>query len=122
VESVDVYPTLVQLARVPPPPGLEGTSLVPLLEDARRAVKKAAFSVAPRRPPELGRTVRTARWRYTLWPDGGEELYDLAPSAWARFLASLRGQERRAENAADDPALREEKAALRRLFDALDDR
>jgi len=122
VESVDVYPTLVELARVPSPPGLEGTSLVPLLEDAKRAVKKAAFSVAPRSPPELGRTVRTPRWRYTLWPDGGEELYDLAPSLWARFRASLRGQERRAENVAGDPALGEQKAEMRRLFDALDAR
>jgi uncharacterized sulfatase len=122
VESVDLFPTLVELARIPPPPGLEGTSLVPVLEDPKRAVKKAAFSVAPRQPPELGRTVRTARWRYTLWPDGGEELYDLAPSTWARFRASLRGQERRAENVAGDPALREPKATMRRLFDVVDQR
>ena len=24
----------------------------------------------------LGQTVRTERWRYTLWPDGSAELYD----------------------------------------------
>ena len=48
-----------------------------LLRDPHQPVKKAAFSLAPRQPPELGRSVRTARWRYTLWPDGSEELYDL---------------------------------------------
>ena len=59
VESLDLYPTLLELAGLPGVPGLEGTSLAPLLEDPRGAVKTAAFSIAPRNPPELGRSVRT---------------------------------------------------------------
>ncbi len=90
VESLDLYPTLVDLAGLPPVPGIEGASLVPILEEPGRTVKPAAFSVAPRSAPELGRSVRTGRWRYTEWPDGGRELYDLAPpGAWARFLAAV---------------------------------
>jgi iduronate 2-sulfatase len=90
VESLDLYPTLIELAGLPPVPGIEGASLVPILEEPGRTVKPAAFSVAPRNPPELGRSVRTERWRYTEWPDGGRELYDLAPpGAWARLRAAL---------------------------------
>src|SRR6185295_5301573 len=73
---VDLYPTLVELARLPPPPVLDGVSLVPLLRDPAASVKSAARSVTERVPPEYGRSLRTVRWRYTLWPDGSQELYD----------------------------------------------
>jgi len=80
VELVDVYPTLCELAGVPLPEGLEGTSLVPLLDDPRRAVKRAAFSQYPR-PRAMGYTIRTEDHRYTEWvTEGGDvvaaELYD----------------------------------------------
>ncbi len=122
VESVDLYPTLVELAGLPLPPDLGGTSLGPLLEDPQRVLKKAAFSVAPRVPPALGRSVRTARWRYTLWPDGGEELYDLAPTPWAWLRALLGGAPPRIVNLAGPGRPAETIAELRRLFDALDSR
>lgn len=75
-EFLDVYPTLVELCGLPWVEGLEGTSLVPLLEDPARGVQSAAFSFRKARPPQLGRTVRTDRYRYTEWPDGSRELYD----------------------------------------------
>lgn len=80
VELVDIYPTLCELAGLPRPEGLEGTSLVPLLDDPRRAVKRAAFSQYPR-PGAMGHSMRTAHHRYTEWVTaGGEvvgtELYD----------------------------------------------
>jgi iduronate 2-sulfatase len=80
----------VEVAGLPAVPGLEGTSLVPLLEDPRGTVRTAAFSIAPRSPPELGHSIRTERWRYTEWPDGGRELYDLGPPGpWGRLLAAV---------------------------------
>jgi hypothetical protein len=98
-------------------------SLQPLIDDPKRTVRRAAFSVAPRRPPELGRSVRTARWRYTLWPDGSEELYDLAPGLWTRLRALFgRREPLSAANLAGDAAQAETRTDMRTLFDALDAR
>lgn len=82
VELVDVYPTLCDLAGLPKPARLEGTSLVPLLENPRSEWKTAAFSQYPRKGL-MGYTMRTDRYRYTVWQStddarviAGTELYD----------------------------------------------
>ena len=86
VEFVDIYPTLAELAGLPLPPHLQGTSIAPLLENPDRSWKGAAFSQYPRRfpatrPPKpedwdslvMGYSVRTDRWRYTRWQRGPQE-------------------------------------------------
>ena len=78
-ELVDLYPTLVDLCGLPMVAGLDGVSLRPVLQDPGRSVKDAAASmlkVGPARSGQVGQSVRTARYRYTLWPDGVEELFD----------------------------------------------
>ena len=83
VELVDLYPTLADLCRLPSPEGMEGTSFRPVLEDPDVPWKSAIFSEAQRNGAH-GRSVRTARYRYTEWtPLEGDaspefELYDLA--------------------------------------------
>ncbi|WP_294075873.1 sulfatase [Sphingomonas sp.] len=74
VEMLDLYPTLVQLAGLPPKTDIEGTSLKPLLLDtARRDWDNTAYSQILG-----GRSIRTDRWRYTEWEGGklGRQLYD----------------------------------------------
>lgn len=83
VEFVDMYPTLTELAGLPLPAHLEGSSFVPLLIDPAKAWKTAAFSqyLRPGKDAVMGRTIRTDRWRYTEWVSNekeimGVELYD----------------------------------------------
>jgi iduronate 2-sulfatase len=71
VEFVDIYPSLADICGLPMPDGLEGTSFKPLLDDPKRAWKKAAFSQYPRAIPGQGRgrgySIRTDRYRLTEW-------------------------------------------------------
>jgi arylsulfatase A-like enzyme len=84
VEAVDIYPTLAELAGLPPRSDLEGQSFVKLLDAPATQWKSAAFAQYARATtdgPMYGYTVRTARYRYTAWVTSGQriftrELYD----------------------------------------------
>ena len=100
VELVDLYPTLLELSHLGGAPAhLEGTSFAPLFENPARPWKKAAFSqyLRPGKEGIMGRSVRTAGWRYTEWKskdgtDLGTELYDEVKDP------------RESKNLANDPA------------------
>lgn len=76
-ELVDLYPTLADLAGVPAPETLQGTSLAPLLADTESSAwqKDQAFTISR----SGGESLRTNDWRFTQWGFGqqGMELYDL---------------------------------------------
>ena len=78
-ELVDIYPTLLDLAGLPSRDELDGDSLRPLLEDPDAEWKHSAITSSGADKV----TIRTERWRYTLYPDG-EELFDHAndPNEW----------------------------------------
>jgi arylsulfatase A-like enzyme len=71
VEFVDIYPTLADLAGLPLPGHLEGTSFKPLLDDPQRPWKTAVFSQYPRSQAGglMGYSMRTDRYRFTVWVD-----------------------------------------------------
>lgn len=75
VELVDLFPTLTELCKIAPPKNLQGRSLVPMLRNPDTAGKDVAYTVVSR-GENLGKAIRTDRWRYTRWPVG-EELFDL---------------------------------------------
>ena len=72
VESLDIYPTLVELCGLPKPDGLEGKSLAPLLQQPQSPWDRPAYSVWSEDGKTLhGTMVRTEKWRYAEFgPDG----------------------------------------------------
>ena len=80
VELLDIYPTLVELSKLPAAEGLEGQTLVPLLQNAN----------APREQPAItthnhdNHAIRSEEWRYIRYADGSEELYNMQddPNEW----------------------------------------
>ena len=83
-ESVDVFPTLAELAGLPAPAGpqpMDGVSLVPVLKDPQARVRDHAFHAYPK--TKIGRAIRTERYRLVEWKKPGApaetadlELYD----------------------------------------------
>jgi hypothetical protein len=83
VRSVDVLPTLLELAGLPPAPGIDGATLVPLLEGRAEARPREAWSYAAStnfgislRGPDQVKYI----YNHTAWAPacGKEELYRLA--------------------------------------------
>ena len=83
-ETVDIFPTLCELAGLPLPSGpqpIDGKSLVKVLRDPAARVRDHAFHAYPKR--KLGRAIRTERYRLVAWHNPTEpdesaeyELYD----------------------------------------------
>lgn len=90
VELVDLYPTLTDLCGLPLTPGLQGTSLKPLLQNPQAAWDRPAYTQVWR-GNFPGHSVRTERYRYTEWDNGkkGAELYDhmTDPNEWQNLVS-----------------------------------
>ncbi|MGH7953077.1 MAG: sulfatase [Limisphaerales bacterium] len=71
-ESLDLYPTLVELCGLPKQPELEGASLAPLLKNPNADWNKPAYSVWSEDGKMLhGVAVRTEKWRYAEFGKDG---------------------------------------------------
>jgi arylsulfatase A-like enzyme len=120
-ELVDLFPTLVDACGLPAAPGLEGTSLLPVVRGTAETVQPAAFTQHPRpayfdrepgaRPRAMGVSVRTDRVRYTEWRDWttGDTI--------ARELYAHPEDDAELRNAINDPALADARTAAERLLD-----
>jgi arylsulfatase A-like enzyme len=84
VLNVDLAPTLCELSRTSPVPGMRGRSLVPLLEGRARGWRQSfltEYYAEPGHPRVPSwQAVRTSRWKYIRYTelDGQDEFYDLA--------------------------------------------
>lgn len=108
-ESVDIYPTLAELAGLPVPDGpqpIDGRSLVPVLRDPAVRVRDHAFHAYPK--ARLGRAVRTERYRLVEWRSIGA---DPATAVLELYDYQTDPQERR-NLAASEPRVVEELQAI----------
>jgi len=89
VDFMTIYPTLCELAGLPLPKHVEGTSAAALLRDPNAEWGLPAITTHGYE----NHTVRTADWRYIRYANGDEELYDERkdPNEWTNL--AVRGQE-----------------------------
>jgi arylsulfatase A-like enzyme len=76
VEMIDFYPTLCELAGLEYPENISGKSMVPVLKNPRKKIRKDALT----QTIYDGYSVITDKYRYIRWGEGGEgmvELYDI---------------------------------------------
>jgi iduronate 2-sulfatase len=76
VEFVDLYPTAADFCGLKLPHAVAGVSVRPVLANPDKRLKDAACTLVSRGPKLYGQSLRTERWRFTLWSDGQTELYD----------------------------------------------
>jgi arylsulfatase A-like enzyme len=84
-ELLDIYPTLLDLCKLPTIPGLEGISLRPQINDPDSARRPAVTSHNPG-----NHAVRSLHHRYIRYADGSEELYDhrTDPNEWNNLIGT----------------------------------
>lgn len=95
----DVYPTVSELLGVPLPDGVEGRSLIPIIQGKTTAVRESVFGAYR----GFQRSVRTESYKYIHYRVGNEtneQLFDLRADPWEM------------RNLANDPAMREVKHQL----------
>ncbi len=85
VGLIDLFPTLNDLCQLPSVKGLEGQSLVPLLKNPAIQWERPALTTHG----QGNHSLRSERWRYIRYRDGGEELYDHEndPHEWHNLSA-----------------------------------
>ena len=107
-ELLDMYPTLLELCDLPKNDTLEGLSLVPQLQDASTA--GARMAVTTHNHDNHG--VRSENWRYIVYADGSQELYDMRndPNEWtnlageAKYASIIRGHRKWLPKVNEKPA------------------
>jgi choline-sulfatase len=87
-ELLDMYPSLVELAGLPPRADLEGLSLGPQLHDAATVRERPAITTHN----QGNHAIRSRDFRYIRYADGTEELYDHRsdPNEWTNVVGEAR--------------------------------
>ncbi|MCP4923837.1 MAG: DUF4976 domain-containing protein, partial [bacterium] len=81
MESVDIFPTLNELAGIPPingPQSIDGLSMAEVIKEPSKRIRNHAFHAYPK--AKMGRAIRTEQFRMVEWKKKGKpteyELYD----------------------------------------------
>jgi len=95
VSLVDVYPTLLEIARIAPASHAQGASLVPLLKAPEQQTERAVLTTVGAGNYALS----TRDWRYIRYSTGEEELYHIAidPHEWHNLVQKAQFKDKRIE-------------------------
>ena len=87
VQSIDFFPTLMDIIGMTPPHGLQGQSLLPLLEGRSEKVRDYGYCAEYCDDAKDMYTVLDGQYKLTVFSDGFEELYDLKadPYEWCNL-------------------------------------
>lgn len=88
VNLMDIYPTLIELCKLPAKKGVEGNSIVPLLKNPAAVWNHPSVTTHG-----LGNhAVRSEKYRYIRYNDDSEELYDhdTDPQEWKNLAADAK--------------------------------
>jgi len=87
MESVDIFPTLTELAGIPPikgPQPIDGLSMAEVIKMPSKRIRNHAFHAYPR--AKMGRAIRTEKFRMVEWKKKGKpteyELYDYSDNLY----------------------------------------
>ena len=95
VETIDLFPTLAELCGLNIPAYVQGQSYASLIRKPGGPGKPSAYTVVSR-GTQLGRSIRTQRWRYAEWGETkAAELYDLKsdPREYTNLAKSTKHRE-----------------------------
>jgi len=95
VSLIDLYPTMVEMTGVPERDGLDGQSLVPLLKNPEAEWDRPVLTTFGYQ----NHAIKTHKWRYIRYNDGGEELYDneADPNEWVNLASFSKYESIKAE-------------------------
>jgi choline-sulfatase len=104
VSLIDLYPTFCDLVKIAKPAHLDGHSLLPLLRDPSAKSRGPAITTMGG-GDRASYAARSDRWRYILYADGSEELYDHEndPNEWSNLAADPSHQQLKQELATHFP-------------------
>lgn len=117
-EFTDIYPTLCDLINIPKPEYIDGRSLLPAIKDPASEVREYALSQYPRGKNIMGYSIRTGRFRYTVWMSKGFRTwmpYD-ERLVIARELYDYEKDPPETENVLDKPEYQSDRTMMERLF------
>ena len=85
---IDIYPTLLELAGLPPKQELEGLSLIPLMKNPDAEWNRNILTTYT----PNNHSLRSTNWHYIRYGDGSEELYDHRndPHEWNNVAGELK--------------------------------
>jgi iduronate 2-sulfatase len=102
VQSIDIYPTLVELCGLPAANGLDGVSLAPLLTDPDAAWDKPAYTIWSEDGKSIsGVSVRNERWHFAEFFGRGPGRMLIDPVSDPHELVNLADKPEHAEVVAE---------------------